>query len=218
MHPVLLVVNDPRWPHCTALSCVAEQTRLLQFSRTLQIVCLSSSLLVGVSKPLGPGLVVSGTASFPKPFMHCSLCLPFSCSVCMLSASPNTTPCTKLQWRIKLSDRFELIQRRALCIIEPDLTHEQALASVGLEMLHARGERQPRAFYQKMQDPQHKLHHLLPKARQLTYGLRHNRNYAGQKPETGRAKNTLIHALWDVQLVDLELYSKLLSLLCLIVS
>ena len=50
------------------------------------------------------------------------------------------------------SDRIESAQRRALSIIEPDLAYEQALAAVGLGTLHARRERQARAFHQKMQD------------------------------------------------------------------
>ena len=45
---------------------------------------------------------------------------------------------------------------------------EQALAAVGLETIHARRERQAHASYQKMWDPRHKRHHLLPEARQLT--------------------------------------------------
>ena len=45
------------------------------------------------------------------------------------------------------SDRIESAQLRALSIIKPDLTYEQALAAVGLETLHVRHERQACAFY-----------------------------------------------------------------------
>ena len=51
------------------------------------------------------------------------------------------------------SDWIESVQQRALNITEPHLAYEQALASVGLEMLHARSERQAQVFYLKMQDP-----------------------------------------------------------------
>ena len=78
-------------------------SKLICDRRTLQIICFSSSLLVGVTKSLGPGCVVSGMVSFPKPFLHCSLHLLFSCSLCMfIPLHQNTIPCTDLQWAIKL--------------------------------------------------------------------------------------------------------------------
>ena len=103
----------------------------------------------------------------------------------------------RVVWHIGLtgeqSDGIELVQRRALSIIEPDATNEEALAAVGLESVCARSERQARAFYLKMEDPNHKLHHLLPEPRQLIYGLRQSRKYTGQRLKTDRAKNTLVH-------------------------
>ena len=104
--------------------------------------------------------------------------------------------CACIVWHTGLtgeqSDRIESVQWRALNIIQPDLMCEQALAAVRLETLHACHERQAHAFYQKMQDPRHKLHHFLPKACQLTYGLRQSRKYVGQRLTTRRAKNSLI--------------------------
>ena len=49
-------------------------------------------------------------------------------------------------WR----ESIESEQRRALSIIEPDYTYEQALADTGLETLHARCEWPARSFYQKV--------------------------------------------------------------------
>ena len=74
------------------------------------------------------------------------------------------------------SSRFS--EERLTSSSHADLAYEQALAPVGLETLHARHER-AYAFYQKMQDPRHKLHHLLPETSHLTYGLRQSRKYAG---------------------------------------
>ena len=69
-------------------------------------------------------------------------------------------------------DRVESVQRRALGIIEPESTYEQARADTGLEILHARREWQARSFYWRIQDPRHKLNHLLPEPRQGAYELR----------------------------------------------
>ena len=91
------------------------------------------------------------------------------------------------------SDWIKAVQRRALNIIEPDPAYEEALAAVGLEMLHACRKRQAHAFYQKMQDPQRKLHPFLPEACHLTYGLRQSCKYAGQRLNTHRAKNSFTH-------------------------
>ena len=66
------------------------------------------------------------------------------------------------------ADRIESVQRRALGITEQDSTYKQALADTGLEALHPQRECQARSFYQKIQDPGHKLSHLLPEPRQGT--------------------------------------------------
>ncbi len=91
------------------------------------------------------------------------------------------------------ADRLESVQRRALNIIEPGSTYEQALADTGLEALHARRERLARSFYHKVQDPEHKLHHLLPGPRQSVYYTRQPRKYTEPRLKTSRAKNTVIN-------------------------
>ena len=80
----------------------------------------------------------------------------------------------------------------------------QALAAVGLETLHARCQRQAHAFYQKMQDPRHKLHHLLPESRHLTWSQTEPQICGAEAKYLQSQERS--HSLWNVQLVDPVLY------------
>ena len=91
------------------------------------------------------------------------------------------------------ADRIESVQRRALRIIEPGLSYHEALALTGLETLHARRERMARAFFEAILSPGHKLHHLLPDPRPVSYGLRRRHHYPAMFLGTQRAHRTLIN-------------------------
>ena len=93
---------------------------------------------------------------------------------------------------VEQTDRIESIQRRALRIIEPDLSYQEALALTGLETLHARRERMARAFFVGILNPSHRLHHLLPDPRPVIYGLRRQHLYPGVSLRTQRARKTLV--------------------------
>ena len=91
------------------------------------------------------------------------------------------------------ADRIESVQRRALRIIEPGLSYQEALASTGLEMLHSRRERMAQAFFEAILSPDHRLHYLLPDPRPVSYGLRSRNDYAVPSLRTQRARRTLIN-------------------------
>ena len=93
------------------------------------------------------------------------------------------------------TDRIESVQRRALRIIEPDLSYQKSLALTGLETLHARRERMARAFFEGILNPDHRLHHLLPDPRPVIYGLRRQHRYPAASLRTQRACRTLIN-IW----------------------
>ena len=73
---------------------------------------------------------------------------------------------------VEQSNRIESIQKRALGIILTDVSYEYALVQAGLETLHTRRQKQASSFYQRVQEPSHKLHRLLPEPRRVTYELR----------------------------------------------
>ena len=91
------------------------------------------------------------------------------------------------------ADCIESVQRWALRIIEPGLSHHEALALTGLETLHTCRERMTQAFFEAILSPGHKLHHLLPDPRLVNYGPRHWHCYPATSLRTQRACRTLIN-------------------------
>ena len=91
------------------------------------------------------------------------------------------------------SEKLESIQRRAMCIVAPDLSYRQVLANFGLPTLKERRERLARDFFIKIvRSPDHKLRHLLPHKRTMQYGLRTAKLYHNPTYNTARTKKTLI--------------------------
>ena len=90
------------------------------------------------------------------------------------------------------TDRIESVQRRALRIIDPGLSYNEALTLTGLETLHARRERMSQSFFLKTLAPDHKLHHLIPEPREVRYGLRRANRYPVPAHRTQRARKNLI--------------------------
>lgn len=72
------------------------------------------------------------------------------------------------------SDKLESIQKRALGIIFPDRSYRAALALSGLQTMGDRRELLCKQFFLAMQEPGHRLHHLLPVRRETGYRLRNN--------------------------------------------
>ena len=89
--------------------------------------------------------------------------------------------------------QIERLQKRALRIIYPDASYDEAMTLSGLEMLHAGRERMAQSFFNEVLSPEHRLHHLLPEPRDVRYDLRAVRTYEPQRLRTWRAKNSLIH-------------------------
>ena len=84
-----------------------------------------------------------------------------------------------------ISEDLELIQRRALRIIYPDLSYRVALETAGLLKLHERREKISTDLFDEIVcDPTHRLHSLLPQRKNCKYALRHNRDFTLPKCKT----------------------------------
>ena len=98
------------------------------------------------------------------------------------------------------SNSIEAIQRRGLAIIYPDQSYRNALKIAKIETLANRRDNACRKFFAKIQNPEHKLHYLLPKPRNLERNLRSHARYPLPKVRTERCKRTLInYGLYNYQ-------------------
>ena len=89
-------------------------------------------------------------------------------------------------------EKLESIERRAMCIVAPDLSYRQALANFGLPTLKERRERLARDFFIKIvRNSDHKLRHLLPHERTIKYGLRTAKPYQNPKYNTPELRRPL---------------------------
>ena len=89
------------------------------------------------------------------------------------------------------SEQMEGVQRAALRVAYADLSYELALTRTGLDALHERRENLCMSLFAIIVDPSHKLHCLLPPARQHMYNIRDFAIY----PRVGhrqRFKDTLV--------------------------
>ena len=97
------------------------------------------------------------------------------------------------------SDQLEAIQRRALRIIHPDKSYNEALGLTKLNTLQDRRTAQAKAFFTDMLRPTHKLHYLIPLPREHGYNLRFSR-LNDSIVNTGRFRDSLIqHGLINWQ-------------------
>ncbi len=97
------------------------------------------------------------------------------------------------------SEQIEHIQKRCLNIAHPDLSYDDALIQSNLERLVDRRENMCKKFFTEIQDPDHKLHYLLPPPRDYVR-LRHYRKYEPPKSKTERVKRSVInYALYNYQ-------------------
>ncbi len=67
----------------------------------------------------------------------------------------------------KQSQTLESIQKRALRIISPGETYEDACVVLSLSILKERRDTPCKSFFNDMLNPNHRLHHMLPDKRQL---------------------------------------------------
>ena len=75
-----------------------------------------------------------------------------------------------------LSNEMERLQKRALRIIQPDLSYAEALVALDITSLYERRKALSNALFdQIVRDQSHKLHDLLPPRNESTYGTRSQR-------------------------------------------
>ena len=95
-----------------------------------------------------------------------------------------------------LSDEIERVQKRVLRIVYPNLHYEDTLMESGMESLQARRQTAcNKLFNQILNNPNHKLHNLIPKIdTSLNYQLRNNKKIHVPKFYTERFKNSYVIA------------------------
>ena len=93
-----------------------------------------------------------------------------------------------------LSEVTERIQRRALHIIYPQLSYQDALDALELQTLYSRRrDLCNKLFESVLRDEEHKLHKLLPpKVTSNTYNFRNNKLFNMSKYRTNRFRDTFI--------------------------
>jgi hypothetical protein len=89
------------------------------------------------------------------------------------------------------SNQIELIQKRALNIVYPDTTYEQALTMCKLTTLKFRRQERCKKFFSDICKPNHRLHDLLPPKTTVSH-LRKTRTFHLPKVRTNRLKNSPI--------------------------
>ena len=95
-----------------------------------------------------------------------------------------------------LSDEIERVQKRVLQIAYPNLHYEDALMEARMESLYARRQTAcNKHFNQILNNPNHKLHNLIPKIdTSLNYQLHNNKKIHVPKFYTERFKNSYVIA------------------------
>ena len=103
--------------------------------------------------------------------------------------------CSEL-WSTSLTSELvslvESIQVRACRIILPNMEYERACEELKLATLEERRFDAITKLFLKMQDHNHRLHHLLPPRRSSYYSLRHSYEYEPPKCKTKRHKDSPI--------------------------
>ena len=90
---------------------------------------------------------------------------------------------------------MERLQKRALRIIQPDLSCAEALVALDITSLYGRRKALSNALFDQIaRDQSHKLHDLLPPRDGSTYCARSQRYFKLPICKTNRLKNTFIMA------------------------
>ena len=96
---------------------------------------------------------------------------------------------------IYLSDELERLQKRAFRTIYPTLSYSEARVALGLPLLSARREELTTRLFDKiLQDPNHRLHHLLPPKNECQVTLRKKRTFNVPPCKTNRFKRSFLMA------------------------
>ena len=93
---------------------------------------------------------------------------------------------------IRQTNQLESIQKRAMRIVFHGMRYNDAIATARISTLADRREALCRSLFATMQQPNHKLHHLLPPPRTCTYSLRNARAYGVPRCKTNRFKNSFV--------------------------
>jgi hypothetical protein len=92
-----------------------------------------------------------------------------------------------------LSQNIEQVQKRALRIVNRNLSYSEALSEYNLQTLKQRRENMCTKFFCQMKKEDHKLNHLIPKPRKLSYSLRKAPELKIPKLKTYRARGSLVN-------------------------
>ena len=99
-------------------------------------------------------------------------------------------------WHAGLNDHqtnvIDSVQERVLNMVYPGLCYNDALAKSGLPTLGLRRNAARRNLFIAMQEPDHKLHHLLPPKRPSRYSSRNGKVYALPATKTNRFKDSFV--------------------------
>ncbi len=90
------------------------------------------------------------------------------------------------------SELLEHIQKRALYVIAPGKTYDEALSTTELQSLSNRRESICKTFFEHIRHENNKLNYLLTKRKDIHYNLRHKQPYDIITPHTERFKCSFI--------------------------
>ena len=95
-----------------------------------------------------------------------------------------------------LTKDIERIQRRALAIITPGLSYSESLLLYNMVSLEHRRSNQCNKFFESIvNNPDHKLHQLLPPTFTCKYNLRNPRKFVNPATRTKRFSSTFITSM-----------------------
>ena len=100
----------------------------------------------------------------------------------------------------ELTQLLEHVQERALRIAYPGVEYLAAMTMAGIPPLYLRRELQCKSFFQRIQDPEDKLHRILPTERSNLKNTRNGTKYPLPDAKTERYKNSFLpYALFNLQ-------------------
>ena len=98
------------------------------------------------------------------------------------------------------SSSIEAVQERALKIIMPDASYDLAMQIADIHTLADRRVQLCKTLFIEIQNPSHRLHHLLPKARENSHTLRSSQTYEPPNFKTDRTRASFINwCLYNLQ-------------------